>query len=70
MVWLNGVDVLRGLGGEGGISRFDWLFVGVLICRLAGGSLQARSLPRSLDESSTKENFEGGHDKSTGDRRE
>jgi hypothetical protein len=33
----------------------------------AGGSLAARSLPRSLDESSTKENLVGGQERSTGE---
>ncbi len=32
-----------------------------------GGSLAARSLPRSLEESSTKENLVGGQERSTGD---
>ena len=34
---------------------------------VTGGSLAARSLPRSLDESSTKENLVGGQERSTGD---
>ncbi len=34
---------------------------------MPGGSLEARSLPRSLEESSTKENLVGGQERSTGD---